>query len=211
MKRISEETRIQQINSLPNIVFLRWVDGYKNQYSKAACRCTVDDFEWTATPDSLIHGGRGCPQCVGKRHWTVGERESQINAKPNVSFVRWADEYKNGGSKAVCRCLVDGFEWTASVSDLINNGSGCPQCGGKRRCTAVERIAQINSMPNVAFVRWDGTYKNAYSKAVCRCAIDGIEWAAVVNSLINNGSGCPQCAQYGYSPAKPGTLYLLRS
>lgn len=73
------------------------------------------------------------------------------------------------------------------------------------------RIRQINALPNISFVRWVGGYRSNKSKAVCRCVIDGFEWAAAVSSLISGGRGCPKCAPYGFDPAKRGTLYLLRS
>ena len=201
----------QQINDLPNISFVRWADTYKNSESKAICRCTVDGFEWAARVKDLVRGRRGCPQCGGVRRLTAEERIRQINAKPNTIFIRWADGYRNARSKAICRCEVDGREWAAEVHSLVNAGSGCPQCGGKRRVIAEERIAQINALPNISFVSWCGEYTNAFSKAVCRCSIDGFEWAASLNHLLNNGSGCPACAKGGFNPAKQGTLYFLRS
>ena len=138
-------------------------------------------------------------------------RIQQINALPNISFVRWADTYKNKNSKAICRCTIDGREWGASVHNLVNKGRGCPQCAGNWRWTADEREAQINAKPNIAFVRWDGIYKNSYSKAICRCEVDEHEWGASVSNLVNHGKGCPKCAQHGFNPAKAGTLYILRS
>jgi hypothetical protein len=80
-----------------------------------------------------------------------------------------------------------------------------------RRWTAEERIAQINSIVNVSFVRWVDGYRNCYSKAVCRCSVDGFEWAAQVHSLVNVQTGCPRCSKTGFNPALPATLYILRS
>ena len=137
-------------------------------------------------------------------------REQQINDLPNISFVRWADGYRNKNSKAICLCEVDGCEWVAEVQSLVNDGTGCPQCG-TLRVTAGRRIAQINALPNIRFVRWADGYRNNRSKAICRCDLDGHEWVSEVNNLVNAGSGCPKCAPYGFDPAKPGTLYLLRS
>lgn len=138
-------------------------------------------------------------------------REQQINTLPNITFVRWEGEYTGAFSKAVCRCDVDGFEWSARVCDLLNGGRGCPQCAGKRRWTADERIGQINTLSNITFIRWEGEYRDNRSKAVCRCDVDDYEWSASVDKLLNGGSGCPQCSVSGYKTDKPGTLYALRS
>lgn len=210
-RRWTAEERIEQINALPNIEFVQWANGYCNDASEAICRCTVDGYEWSTKVGSLVRQGTGCPQCGGKRRWTAEERIEQINGLSNTSFVRWDGEYRGSHSRIICRCNVDGFEWSVNINNLLNNGRGCPHCAGKRRWTAAERIAQINALPTIEFVRWVGGYKNANSKAVCRCTIDGFEWPAKITSLINIGSGCPECAQNGYNRSKPGTLYLLRS
>lgn len=211
MRKIPAHVREQQINTLPNITFVRWEGEYTGAFSKAVCRCDVDGFEWSARVCDLLNGGRGCPQCAGKRRWTADERIGQINTLSNITFIRWEGEYRDNRSKAVCRCDVDDYEWSASVDKLLNGGSGCPQCAGQRRWTAGERIEQINKLAGIRFVRWDGEYRNHKSKAVCRCTVAGHEWPTSVDKLLNGGHGCPACAGYGYKTDKPGTLYALRS
>lgn len=138
-------------------------------------------------------------------------RERQINSIPNITFVRWLDHRRNIRSKVVCRCWIDGFEWSVRVHDLLTGGQRCPQCSGRRKWTASERIGQINSIPNVEFVRWNGEFIGNKSKAVCRCTVDGHEWSSRVDNLLNHGHGCPQCSVSGYKTDLPGTLYALRS
>lgn len=207
---IPAHIREQQINELPNIRFVRWDGPYKGAPSKAVCRCEVDGYEWATSVHSLLAIGSGCPQCAGKRRWTAEERIEQINSISNIRFIRWVDHYKNGHSKAVCRCEVDDFEWSPSVDNLLIKGSGCPSCSGQRRWTAEERIAQINTIPNIRFVRWGGPYKNHKSKAVIRCSANH-EWSASVDNLLNSGTGCPSCAKSGFDKNKDSTLYFLRS
>ena len=196
-KAISEQERIDQVNAKPNIRFVRWDGKFKGRRTKAVCRCEIDGYEWSTSVESLIGTGTGCPQCSGQRRWTADERIDQINAKPNIKFVRWDGEFKGKRSKAIMRCEIDGYEWSASVNNLVNNITGCPQCSGKHKLTPDERIEQINALPNIRFIRWDGEYKSNKSKAICHCEIDGYEWSASVNSLISMGTGCPYCARYG--------------
>lgn len=210
-KQIPASVRERQINERPNIQFVRWDGEYKNSHSKAVCRCLIDGNEWSARVRDLVNARAGCPQCGGCRRWTADERIEKINEKSNIQFVRWESEYTNNKSKAVCRCLIDGCEWLAKVSNLVSRNTGCPQCAGRRRWTADERVSQINEKPNIEFVRWESEYEVKESKAVCRCLIDGCEWSASVNSLVNKGHGCPACSKSGYDPSKPGTLYALRS
>lgn len=281
--RIPAESRIKSINSLPNIEFIRWVDGYKGNTSKAVVRCLADGYEWTASVNSLTSHGKGCPHCANHRKWTAEERVEQINAIDSIRFVRWHDgAYKTTKSKAVVSCIHDNYEWAVTVNGLLNSMAGCPQCAGNRRYTKQERVDKINSIPNIKFIRWfndefignksravikclidgfewdaplnhlangnsgchkcrareagvryrsndnevirkinsmpniefvgfvDG-YRNNNSKATIRCKTDGFEWSAIIKNLLHNESGCPSCAKTGYDPSKTGTLYALRS
>lgn len=131
------------------------------------------------------------------------ERISQINNLPNIRFVRWDGEYKNKKSKVVCRCDNCSREWCVTIDNLVNGRRGCPQCFGKLKFTADERMNQINALPNIRFVRWCGPFKSVMSKALVRCEIDGHEWSAKVNNLVNIGSGCPYCARYGKTEEQP--------
>ncbi|MGL5153997.1 MAG: zinc-ribbon domain-containing protein, partial [Aeromonas veronii] len=210
-RRWTADERIDQINSLENIEFVSWVDWYKGSRSKANVRCEVDGFEWSAEVSSLVSSGHGCPHCSGSRIWTSDERIEQINKLDSIKFVCWVDSYENSHSKANLRCLIDGYEWSASVSSIVHAGSGCPKCAGNRRWTGEERIEQINSIENIEFVSWVDGYRGCESKANVRCKLDGFEWSASVNSIVNNRTGCPKCAKYGYDQSETGALYALRS
>lgn len=210
-RKWNAEERIEQINSLENIEFVSWFGGYKGANSKANVKCLIDGFEWSASVSSLVNQGCGCPQCSNLRRWTAEDRIKQINDIDNIEFVSWLDGYKNAASMANVKCTVDGFKWRAVVNDLVNKGSGCQQCAGLRRWTAEERIEHINSLDNISFISWVDYHNGNDSKANVKCNIDGFEWAATVNSLINNGTGCPKCAKSGYNTSKAGALYALRS
>lgn len=192
--------------------FVGWkVVGEFGNSKNCVLRCSKDGYEWSANVRNLVSHGSGCPQCSRKRKWTNKERIEQINSLENISFLSWVDGYDNAHSKANVRCEVDGFEWSAVVNSLVNDKQGCPHCSGKRRWTAEERVEQINCIENIEFVSWVGSYKNNKSKANVICKVDGFEWCASVQHLINNHSGCPSCSHGGYNPSKTGYLYALRS
>jgi len=194
VRKLSKEVWEQRVNEAGNgrYEFVKWaVDGEFGTHKKCVVRCAVDCYVWSATPSNLVSGGYGCPKCAGQRRWTAEERIEQINGLNGVKFIRWVDVYKNNKSKAVVRCSIDGHEWIASVSNLVNCGDGCPQCSGKRIWTADERIEQINSLENIEFISWFDSYKNKDSKANLRCSKDAFVWSATVGSLINSRQGCP--------------------
>lgn len=62
---------------------------------------------------------------------------------------------------------------------------------GKRK-THNDFIKEINiKNPNIEIL---SVYINAKTKVKCKCKIDGYEWEAVPNNLLNN-KGCPKCSK----------------
>ncbi|MGL5390727.1 MAG: hypothetical protein ACRDA8_04925, partial [Shewanella sp.] len=124
----------------------------------------------------------------------------RVNSRQNIKFIRWLGAFKSNKSKAVCRCLVDGYEWATSVSEIVNSGKGCPQCArvlraSKLRASPSERIEKIESSGKIKFISWVGEYKNQKTKAVVKCTTDGFEWKSSATALINGSKGCANCAK----------------
>lgn len=217
-KKLSKEQWEQRIREAGagRYEFVRWaVDGLFGSHEKAVVRCSNDGTEWQAKSNNLSNG-QGCPNCrYHKVSFSLRNPEEliikKINTKEVISFIDWVDGYKNAHSKAMFECRIDGFRWIAPAHSIISHGNGCPQCSGNRRWSAEERVEQINCIENIEFVSWVGSYKNNKSKANVICKVDGFEWCASVQHLINNHSGCPSCSPGGYNPSKTGYLYALRS
>ena len=212
-KKLSKEEWERRIKDvvIGRYDFIGWDGEFKNCSSMALVRCSVDNYEWRSSAHCLVNKGSGCPQCSGNRRWTAEERIDQINKLENIEFVSWDDGYKNGNSRANVKCKIDGFAWLTNVGNLVNHGKGCHQCANHRRWTSEERIEQINSLDSIEFVSWIGKYKTCESIAKVRCNVDGFEWIATVNNIVNVGNGCPKCAKYGYDKSKTGYLYAIRS
>lgn len=214
MKRIPEEIRIEQINNLPNIKFIKWQKDYRGSESKAIVRCDADGFSWPAKVSHLINGGSGCPQCAGNRRFTASDYIEKINtiADGKFKFVCWPSGFLNAHSHATVRCSRDGFEWKAKINNLIHGNKGCPLCAGNRRFSENERVVQINTYGNGRFLfkGWVDSYTNCYSKASVSCCKCGNEWQSSIDNMLH-GKGCPSCAKTGYDPSITGTLYAMRS
>lgn len=197
-KKLSKEVWERRVNEAGSgrYEFIIWdVEGEFGSSKKCVVRCVKDGYEWSADVNSIVNNGRGCPKCAGNRMHTSSEYIDKINSTANgrFKFVCWPYGFSNSRSKATCRCSVCGFEWSARVYSLVNSGTGCPQCSGKRRWTAEEKIEQINKLEGIEFVSWVDGYKNQHSKANVKCEVDMFGWVASANSLAN-GYGCPQCA-----------------
>lgn len=128
--------------------------------------------------------------------------ETQINDLENLRFIRWPNGFKGIHSKAVVQCLTHGNEWTASPNNLFARRSTCLKCSARQ---SVSR-KQIDSIHNVAFVRW-----GCPGSVRVRCRIDGFEYECLIDELIANGGACPVCAGSGLTPHQRQTLYVLRS
>lgn len=109
----------KQINDLENLIFIRWANGFSGVHSKAIVRCSTHGNEWSASPNNLFAGRSKCPKC----HIGRGPSSKQIDAIPNVAFVRWGPQ----GFVRV-RCRIDSFVYECGIDELIANGGACPVC-----------------------------------------------------------------------------------
>ena len=117
--------KLYEIN--PNIIIL---DNYINAKTKVNCKCKVCNYEWFATPDRLINGKNGCPQCHGGKQKS---HESFINqmkiVNPNIEIL---GDYINSKNKILCKCKICKNKWSAIPNSLLQN-HGCPKCDLKRK------------------------------------------------------------------------------
>lgn len=175
--------KLYRIN--PNIEVL---GTYINDKTKIKCKCKIDGYEWTMTPNNLLQG-QGCPECGRKRATqkntkTQGQFITELyRINPNIEIL---GTYINSKTKIKCRCKIDGHEWEAMPKDLLHR-HGCPKCKMITHEEFIERLQQIN--PDIEILE---TYINARTKIKCRCAICGHEWKTKPCILLS-GHGCPKC------------------
>lgn len=125
-----------------------------------------------------------------KTHIEYTEEIAIIN--PNIEVI---GRYINAKTKILHKCKLDGCEWYAIPSNVLN-GRGCPICGKiikatKKSCTHswyLYKVAEINTNIEVL-----GIYSGNHNKILHKCKIDGHEWYAMPSSILR-GSGCPKCA-----------------
>lgn len=64
---------------------------------------------------------------------------SQIKGRPFIAL----DTYRAARTKMRFRCSLDGHEWDANPSDIVNNKSGCPVCWEARRGEALRKPNKV--------------------------------------------------------------------
>lgn len=184
MKRLTHEKyveRVQKIN--PDVEVL---EEYIGSQKKILHKCKIDGYEWYTQPSNILNG-KGCPKCYGniqKSHQRYVEEVALIN--PNVEVI---GVYINNKTKILHKCKIDGYEWLSSPNHILK-GRGCPKCYGRIKRTHEQYVSEVMLInPNIEVV---GEYINSRTKILHKCKIDGHEWYAIPNSIIQ-GSGCPKC------------------
>ncbi|MBQ2408615.1 MAG: hypothetical protein II309_04185, partial [Bacilli bacterium] len=172
------------------------LEEYKGNKIKIKCKCKIDGYEWTSTPNSLLGKNSGCPQCRAKKISEISGLthneflEKFYKKNSNANNIEILEEYKGNKIKIKCKCKIDGYEWTPVPHNLLT-GQGCPMCYGNIKKTHeqfIKELEEINS--NIEVLE---EYKGASTKIKCRCKIDNHIWKVKPNSLLNMKSGCPKC------------------
>jgi ssDNA-binding Zn-finger/Zn-ribbon topoisomerase 1 len=109
--------------------------------------------------------------------------------------IKVLSEYTGMKNKIRVRHNVEtcGFEWEAIAED-IQNGKGCPKCGGTMKLTHDEYVRRINEKHNGEievlgrYIR--GSDKLRFKHSVPECQF---EWEAIATKLLHE-TGCPKCA-----------------
>jgi predicted nucleic acid-binding Zn-ribbon protein len=104
--------------------------------------------------------------------------------------VRLIGEYINSTTNTLFTDLICGHEWQARPDNVMNLKSGCAHCSKTKKLT----IEQINDrlIEENRSIRLIGNYKNNRTKTVFKCDF-GHEFMAIVNSVLDSSSGCPEC------------------
>ena len=104
-----------------------------------------------------------------------------------------------------------GHSWEASLLSRTSLGRGCPFCAGKIVIpgendlqTKFPDIAKEANGWNPAEVMPGNMKLRSW-----KCSECSTEWNATACNRTANNSGCPACAEYGYSFAEPGYMYLM--
>lgn len=181
-----------------NITLLSYAGGVMK---KSLWKCCTCECEWSATANDILNGGSGCPACAGNAHLTIETITERLEGS-NITLLNYGGSAK---AKSSWKCYTCEYEWSATTDNVLR-GSGCPACSGNARLT-IEIITERLEGRNITLLIYGG---NTMKKSQWKCDVCSHEWKTNAGSILK-GRGCPQCAEYGYNPGKPGTLYALRS
>lgn len=175
--------RLYMVN--PNIIAL---DDYAGAHVKIRFQCLMDGYIWSAQPNSVIRGC-GCPKCAKNQIKTHEEYIHEVAlVNPDIEVV---EKYINAKTPILHRCKIDGYEWHASPTNILQ-GHKCLKCVGQAPITHdeyVERLLRAN--PDIEPLE---KYSGAHIKILHKCKIDGYEWYITPANALRE-RGCPQCKE----------------
>ncbi len=181
---------------------------------KVAWRC-AEGHEWTTAVFNRTRRSDGCPYCGGQR--AIPGLTDMMTTHPLLAAElvdqELATTLSAGSGKRVRWRCAEGHEWTQRPATRLA-GVGCPYCSGTSVWPGFNDLLSTHPLLAAELVDQElATTLSAGSnrKVAWRCA-EGHEWTAVVISRSRSaGSGCPECAVYGFSAVALGWLYLLRN
>lgn len=187
-KRTHEQyvNEVAQIN--PNISVC---EQYVNNRTAILHRCTIDQYEWSVVPYSILQG-KGCPMCVGNAKRTHKQyMEDLFIVNPYIEPI---EDYINTDTVILHRCKICEYVWTVKPNHTLH-GHGCPMCGFKSSADSkrksqgqyVQELFHVN--PSIDVV---GEYINFTTALLHRCKKCGNEWCAKPIHTMR-GHGCAVC------------------
>jgi uncharacterized Zn-finger protein len=183
-------------------------DLYHGSTRKVSWRCS-ESHVWIATPKART-SGTDCPYC-SKNSLMVGFNDLATR-HPDLAKEAYNWDPTNviaaTGSKLEWKCQI-GHIWKATINNRLKK-SGCPFCSG--RLPVVGQTDLRTTHPELAneAVGWDPSQVKAGTnlRRPWQCQY-GHEWIASIASRALRGSGCPNCANFGFSPASDAWIYLF--
>jgi transposase-like protein len=182
-------------------------------------QCHDCGHEWNSRIGSVVTAGTGCPPCKLKilnnsRRLTIDIiTQRLIDNNRHVTLLHYGSDSQDSSSRWECHDC--GHEWNTTANSVLSGGgvgTGCTKCGhiesrNKVRST-IEDIKQHlldNDIP-ITVLSYGSSMRD--NSTLWECHDCGHEWNTSAGGVINKGTGCPQCADYGYNPGKPGHFYL---
>lgn len=122
---------------------------YKGTKETIKAQCTVCGHIWEPRAGYLIAKNlRGCPICAHKQRIKTKTRpldffyEQIKKINPDIEII---GEYKNSVTPVRCKCKIDGYEWEATVKNLLK-GTGCPKCNTSHGERKIKQVLDENNI-----------------------------------------------------------------
>jgi hypothetical protein len=180
---------IQKAQKIHNEKYAYDLVEYKNAKTKIKIVChTHGIFE--QTPDKHLFG-QGCPLCSKYRKKSLTEFEEKAIKIHNAKYDYSKTDFSHIKNRAIIICPEHG-EFLQILDKHINFGRGCPDCGGSRKKTLEEFIAEAEEVHCGLYDYSLVEYIGFERKITIICKRHGEFYQTPHNHIIGK-QGCPHC------------------
>ena len=136
-----------------------------------------------ARADSVLNHNSWCPAC--SKNAPLGLERLRSHAA-HLGGECLAEDYKNNRIKVRWKCS-SGHIWRATASNVIHNGTWCPEC---QKIGLARLQGRAGSLGGRCLAK---KYSNREAKVLWECQL-GHRWKASARSILCQKTWCPQCA-----------------
>lgn len=180
---------------------------------KIQVKCKKHNYQFDTWTYNITRHTYICPLCRKEQqierqsltHNLFSDRLKKIN--PNITVI---SQYTNMHQKIKCKCKIDGYEWDALPTNLIDKKSGCPCCSGNATITGKNDIWTTNPEIGKLLVNKNDGFKNtiySHNKVEFRCPICNEVSVKNISNVYHQGFSCPICSDGISYPNK--FMYIL--
>lgn len=160
-------------------------DTYVNTMTHLRWRCHLG-HEWTTCLSKIKNCGRWCPDCAHRRKLTIDAAHKVATERGGRCL---STEYVNCEALLQWECSK-GHTWMASIHNIKNHPSWCPECAGVTKWT-IEELEVIAVENGGHILSTEYVNSQTHMEWICQY---GHKWSAVSNSIVQ-GSWCPICKE----------------
>lgn len=187
-----------------NISFRAFGPWTKGSEQNLMFKCP-EGHEFSANKYRMRKGLIKCPSCLGhyRRRDHTGYENDLLAIESDLYPI---EEYKGNKIKIKHQC-VEGHIVEIRPDNVLM-GAGCKVCKGKTPYTNETFDEELKNRGLFRLSRI-GDIFGVNNKSKFRCNSCNHEWMTLPYSVLN-GSGCPECAIFGFNRGEPAYLYYVK-
>lgn len=180
---------------------IKLIGDYKGSNEYHTFLCTHDDYLWSTKFGKISSGGK-CPKCcLQDKKVPIDQIQLQFQ---NRGYTLLSLDYKN------CSTLLPYMCSQNHISKIsyrcLMNGRGCKRCFVLSKSKPIQEIKAIFESKNLTLLSTECKSSKTPLNYVCSKGHKG----TVTYANLKKNIGCSSCAEYGFNPSKPATLYYIR-
>lgn len=157
-------------------------------------KCKICGHEWSGKYNDVTTIA-GCSKCR--------EKQENLDKIKNVKLALIDTDYefvrlfkRDGHTRVVLKCDIDGYEWETSYTNSRILKTGCPKCAKCIQETLEELQEKCKNRDFYIISKREKIDARGIKIVYLRlkCKIDGYIWETTKASILTLNSGCPKCA-----------------